>query len=136
MKLVIFDADGTLTPLRGSSLGPFNPVLMPNVAVKCAALLAAGATLGVASNQSSRRPKSEIISQMRWTQRQIGAATIRWSQGKRCKPSPAMLNEIMRQFNAVPTDTIFIGDWDTDRQAAEAAGVAFAFAKDFFKWED
>lgn len=136
MKLIIFDADGTLTPLRGSSLGPFKPVLMPNVAAKCAALLADGATLAVASNQSSRRPRAEIVAQLRWTKRAIGAATIRWSQGKRCKPAPAMLNEIMRQFGAAPTDTIFIGDWDTDRQAAEAADVAFTFAKDFFGWED
>jgi len=131
--IIIFDADGTLTPLRGSATGPFSFELLPGVAEKCAEMRAAGHILAIASNQSRRRPRSDVVQQLRWTQRQIGAATIRWAASKRCKPAPAMLLEICKQFNAHPADELFVGDWETDRQAAEAAGCSFAWANEFFK---
>ena len=131
-KLIIFDADGTLTPMRGAAAGPFAFELLPGVAEKCAQLRARGVTLAIASNQSRRRPRAEIVQQLRWTQAQIGATTLRWAASPRCKPSPAMLLEIARQFNVQPADALFVGDWETDRQAAENAGCRFAWANKFF----
>lgn len=44
----------------------------------------------------------------------------------RCrKPAPGMLLRAMRDFGASPADCVMYGDKDTDRQAAEAAGVRF-----------
>ena len=48
------------------------------------------------------------------------------------KPRPGMLLEAMKDANIPPEDTIFVGDFDTDRQAAENAGVRFIWAADFF----
>lgn len=135
MKLIIFDADGTLSPMRGTSLGPFTFELLPRVAAKCAALRERGVVLAIASNQSKKRSRAEIVQQLRWTQRAIGATTIRWAASPRCKPSPAMLLEICRQFGVAPADALFVGDWETDRLAAEAGGLAFAWAAEFFDKE-
>jgi HAD superfamily hydrolase (TIGR01662 family) len=54
------------------------------------------------------------------------------AQAKRRKPSPSMLHEAMRDHGVRPAETIFVGDSDSDREAAEAAGVEFAWARDFF----
>ena len=54
----------------------------------------------------------------------------------RRKPKPGMLKELMRAAGTDTADTVMIGDSDDDRKAAEAAGVEFVWAKDFFKWED
>jgi len=53
----------------------------------------------------------------------------------RCrKPGPAMIERI-RDHYAVPAEqTILVGDQDTDRQAASAAGVAFLEAGELFGW--
>lgn len=37
------------------------------------------------------------------------------------KPKPKMLQDLMQQFHVTPAKTLFIGDKDTDRQAAQAA---------------
>ena len=135
-KLIIFDSDGTLTPLRGSATGPFSFELLPGVVEKCAELRAQGHVLAIASNQSRRRSRGEVVQQLRWTQRTIGASTIRWAASARCKPSPAMLLEIAQQFNVQPADVLFVGDWETDKQAAESAGCGFAWSTEFFKGEE
>jgi len=38
----------------------------------------------------------------------------------------------MDAFGVSKADTVYIGDMDSDQQAAEAAGVQFMWAKDFF----
>lgn len=48
------------------------------------------------------------------------------------KPKPCMLFQMMEQLNYNRADTIFIGDMDTDEQAALHAGIDFVWAKDFF----
>ena len=51
------------------------------------------------------------------------------------KPKPGMLIELMDSLGFTPVDTLYIGDRDSDQQAAEAAGINFIWAKDFFGWE-
>jgi len=141
MTLYIFDADGTVTPLRGSSTAPFTRQLLPDVANKCATLLTAGHVLALASNQGGARPGrpgrrtiGDVLAQLRWTTRAIGAVTFRFAiNGARYKPSPAMIHEIMRDLDFEAADAVYVGDWDTDRQAAIKAGVKFVWAADFFK---
>lgn len=140
MALYILDADGTVTPLRGSSTAPFERVLLPGVAQKCADLLTQGHTLALASNQGGARPDrpgrrtiGDVLAQLRWTACAIGASAFRFAiQGERYKPGPAMINELRQALGFEANETVFIGDWDTDRQAAEAAGVRFEWASNFF----
>lgn len=49
------------------------------------------------------------------------------------KPGPGMIVQAMKDYGVNPTDTVFVGDLETDRQAAQAAGVGFAWADDFFE---
>jgi D,D-heptose 1,7-bisphosphate phosphatase len=44
------------------------------------------------------------------------------------KPAPGMLLRAMRDFDACPDNCVMYGDKDTDRKAAEAAGVNFFWA--------
>ena len=41
----------------------------------------------------------------------------------------------MKLTGAAPAQALFIGDQDSDRQAAATAGIDFCWAKDFFGWE-
>jgi HAD superfamily hydrolase (TIGR01662 family) len=136
-QLIIFDADGTLTPLRGSATGPFAFVTLPGVRETCAQLREQGITLAIASNQSPKRHTRVIMEQLTWTCGAIGIKNLKdlylmWATGGARKPSPHMLLALMKRYNATPANTLFVGDWETDKQAAEAAGVDFEWAKDFF----
>ena len=51
--------------------------------------------------------------------------------GKNRKPDPGMIFYLQNAFNA--TQTLFVGDLDTDRQCAENAGVSFMWASDWVK---
>jgi HAD superfamily hydrolase (TIGR01662 family) len=53
------------------------------------------------------------------------------------KPSAWMLEYmIFWHHRTTATDTCYIGDSDTDRAAAEAAGVTFHWAWEFFGWAE
>lgn len=54
-----------------------------------------------------------------------------WDAGWR-KPYPGMLLEAMRKFNMLSSDTLMVGDMESDRAAALAAGCGFQWADDFF----
>jgi len=45
-----------------------------------------------------------------------------------------MLREIMCAEGISPSNTIMVGDSDTDRQAAQSAGCNFVWAAEFFSW--
>ncbi len=63
-------------------------------------------------------------------------ADPRYAMDNDCrKPNPGMLLQAMEDAGVEPEETIFVGDMETDMQAAENAGVAFYWAKDFFDWE-
>jgi histidinol-phosphate phosphatase family protein len=47
------------------------------------------------------------------------------------KPAPGAIHQALADFEARAGDCLFVGDQDTDRQAAEAAGVPFMWAWDF-----
>lgn len=49
------------------------------------------------------------------------------------KPNPGMLLEAMKDAGISASDTIFVGDRDSDKEAAQNAGVEFYWAEDFFK---
>lgn len=49
------------------------------------------------------------------------------------KPNPGMLMKAMLHFEIPAMRTIFIGDMQTDQEAAAAAGCGFNWAADYFK---
>jgi histidinol-phosphate phosphatase family protein len=49
------------------------------------------------------------------------------------KPAPGAILDALTRFQARPQDCLFVGDQESDRQAAEAAAVPFAWAEDFFR---
>jgi D-glycero-D-manno-heptose 1,7-bisphosphate phosphatase len=51
------------------------------------------------------------------------------------KPAPGAILQALARFEAQAADCLFVGDQDSDCQAAQAAGVPFVWAWDFFGWE-
>jgi histidinol-phosphate phosphatase family protein len=51
------------------------------------------------------------------------------------KPAPGAILDALARFEAKPQECLFIGDEETDQQAAAAAGVPFKWAWEFFGWE-
>lgn len=52
------------------------------------------------------------------------------------KPKPRMLERCMNMALVGRDETLYVGDMESDRQAAENAGCAFVWAKDFFHWDE
>lgn len=50
----------------------------------------------------------------------------------RRKPGPGMVIEAMHNHGVMPENTVFVGDLATDKGAADAAGVRFEWAHEFF----
>jgi D-glycero-D-manno-heptose 1,7-bisphosphate phosphatase len=142
MKLVIFDLDGTLTPQRPSSTASFKQRLLPGVAKKCKSLRDGGAILAIATNQGGLRkglPQPEVDRVLSWVGGKLRIpAPLRKFEGwpgPRKKPNPGMLLELMRQTGCSAAETLFVGDSDSDRQAAANAACSFAWASKFFSQE-
>ena len=140
MKLAIFDLDGTLSPQRPYSTAPFQRTLLPAVSARLSALKQQGVFLAVATNQGgANRQRSERLSfgavqaHLCWLRRELGLHAARFATiAARKKPNPNMLIELMNQFNVVPDETLFVGNAETDRQAAAAAHIPFVHAELFF----
>lgn len=155
MRLIIFDADGTLrrptVPDRPAPYAPGEWALQPGVREKLARMSWApdGPHLGIASNQDrvgwgqvpeavARRLLYDLVEAA--TAGRVRDARIELcphiaDAGCDCrKPRPGMLRAIMRHFGVRPEDTLFVGDTPADREAAVAAGTSFAWAWDFFGW--
>jgi D-glycero-D-manno-heptose 1,7-bisphosphate phosphatase len=156
--LYIFDKDNTLVTKRGGGDPPIpnhvdEQVALPGVVEKCAELRAQGHVLAVASNQGGvawgfltnedadalMRHAADLIGAQTWQHCPHHPKAKSLTLGREClcrKPQPGMLLAIMVRLNFDADDTIYIGDMDTDKQAAEAAGVQFVWAKDFFEWKE
>ncbi len=153
--LLIFDADDTLRrtiiPGQPCPRAPHEWELLPGVSARLRSFTwgAAGVRLGVASNQDqvAYGHLTDSLARTLLTD-MIAAATGHvpptvaiqmcphaLEHPCECrKPAPAMLLRIMHSYGATPDETLFVGNALTDKQAAERAGVSFAFAHDFFKW--
>ena len=139
IRLYIFDWDGTLTVNRASSLDDDPIVPLPGTQAKLRELIENGAIIAVASNQRGlslfrheHMPQAVFdrrVRELRDLFPQIGLLAYAVDDGERIKPAPGMLLELMHAYGDVcPSRTLFVGDADTDRQAAEAAGCHFEWA--------
>lgn len=157
IKLYVFDADGTL---RRSTV-PGKPCpnrrgewdLIPGVRERLAAIewgpTPTGARFGVATNQggvglgyltfeTARGMLEEMVSEAFGVAPPHGSIEIcPHAPHLKCpcrKPRPEMLLRLMRRFRAAPSETLFVGDMESDEETAHNAGTRFAWAHDFFGW--
>lgn len=152
-KLVIFDADGTLR--RCTVPGQPCPnkdgewELMPGVKERLANTAAArfavvsnqgGVGLGHMAEDTAVRLLTEMCDAA-FPRGKGKLVHLLWcphapKAGCRCrKPSPLLLYQAMIEADALPSETMYIGDMESDREAAQRAGVPFAWAWQFFGWE-
>ena len=154
-RLYIFDADDTLrrTTVRGKPCphAPEEWELLPGVRERLARIRwgADGALLAVASNQD-QVAYGHLTQDMA---HRLLADLLRAAAGEVCpapairfcphalhvecrcrKPAPGMLLDIVRHFGVAPGEALYVGNALTDRQAAERAGIPFAWAHEFFGW--
>ena len=158
MSLIIFDKDSTLIKPIGPNENlpaskPSEQILYDGVKEKCDQLRKDGHILAIASNQGGVAfglvSRENAIGMMKDASDKIGAAlfalcachpkgevlgAVRNSPYR--KPGPGMIQYLMDALGFAPQDTIYVGDLDTDRQAALAANVKFEWANDFFGRSD
>lgn len=154
--LYIFDKDGTIC--RNKNGAQFiNAIdeqeLIPGVLDVCVNLTRHRFnSLAVASNQGGVAfgimPFHKAQTIVAHAANMIGAATWRMcphhpdgdnSYGVECdcrKPKPGMILDIMDELQFSADQTIFVGDRPDDKLAAQAAGVKFVWANNFFGVSD
>lgn len=162
-ELFIFDADMTLrsAPPRGCPYTDDEWSLMPNVQERLALYDWSRHGFGIVSNQThiAMGHITQGMSQKLLNDLAV-AATGRWwpsavlrlcphGYGVGClcrKPQPFLLQAIRHYWadrcawdgssrGAAPK-ALFVGDMETDKQAAQAAGIDFLWAWQFFGWEE
>ncbi|MFZ5888318.1 MAG: HAD-IIIA family hydrolase [Chloroflexota bacterium] len=161
IKLVIFDKDGTLVGVPDPAANrpanrPEEQVLLPSRREKIRALRKQGVQIALASNQGgvawgfisaqdALRLMADVARKVggvaAWRfcphdARAAGKPNAREEYAIPCgcrKPAPGMLIDLMDALGVTPEETVFVGDRDEDRLAAQAAGVRFMWADEFFR---
>ena len=154
-KLIIFDVDGTLVRTKSGETfrqGADDWQWLPGRREKLHALKGQGIKLAVATNQGGVAfgylQQIDILRELTamciegfiplgglyvcYTHPKATVSVYRADDDRR-KPGPRMLQEAMNDFEADQHETLMVGDREEDKLAAENAGVAFAWAHDFFK---
>jgi len=149
-RLYIFDADNTLrvtTVDKPCPNGPGEWELAPGVIERLAEVDWRKCYYGIVSNQAGIA-QGFITGEMAM-RLLLDLASAAFSQtphtgmvllcphaeddGCLCrKPSPYMLNQVIRACGVSPRETLMVGDMDTDQRAARNAGCDFAWADEFF----
>jgi D-glycero-D-manno-heptose 1,7-bisphosphate phosphatase len=153
-KLFIFDADDTLrrTVLPGKPC-PHRPgewVLMPGVRQMLSRVewgSPEGPFLGIASNQDQVAYGHLTLDMARTLLRDLARTAAGFEpaepalqlcphpleQDCACrKPKPGMLRAIMEYYGVPPGDTLYVGNHETDRDAAARAAANFCWSSEFF----
>jgi len=135
--LVLLDRDGTLIRNVPFLHDPAKVEILPGVMEGLLKLQAAGLRLAIVSNQQGIGlgyfTMQDFIAVNQRLLRELGARGIRISKIYFCphslaelcscrKPAAGMIVRAMRDFKAVPEQTILMGDSDDDMQAGTAAG--------------
>lgn len=154
-SLIIFDADGTLrrctVPDQPCPNKPGEWEVIPGVREKISTL-PERQRFAVVSNQGGvglgRMTEAMAFSLLEaladavfWDTRKglswIFACCHAPLSGCACrKPSPLMLFRAMEHAHCKPAETLYVGDMDSDCEAAERAGIDFMWAWEFFGWPE
>jgi D-glycero-D-manno-heptose 1,7-bisphosphate phosphatase len=154
-RLLLLDRDGTLNSSLGSRPPnrPDEVDLLPGVAARLREYVARGWRLVVVTNQGGIAYGYQTLPQA-WATHQavLDALPVSVDASYLCphhpkgtvpafardcpfrKPAPGAVLDALERFGSDPEACLMIGDQDTDRQAATAAGVPFVWARDFFGW--
>lgn len=160
-RLYIFDKDGTICksvvePKSGKSHAPNTletQEYWEDVSLVIAQLKSEGHKIAVASNQGGvafgifSADEAELLVQAAAEYVSADAYKVCFYHPKgrvepwnkehyTRKPQPGMLVELMTEFSMSPSNTIMVGDWTSDKEAAEAAGCEFIWAHEFFERTD
>ncbi|HEX2751595.1 MAG TPA: HAD-IIIA family hydrolase [Alphaproteobacteria bacterium] len=159
IKAVIFDRDATLNkttqilragqqpgdPMDGYVLSPQELELFPAVKPALAMLRQRGIKPFVFTQQNCIGKGLVSVEQVNaihdHMNDQLGAGAriekfyLAWNmkdapENARAKPSPAMIHEIMAEYNLKPEEIIVVGDSMRDYKSAKAAGVAYVWVRD------
>lgn len=152
-RLLLLDRDGTLNRSLGDRPPnhPHEVEILPGVGRKLHHLASLGWRLVVISNQGGVAFGYQTHRQAWATQRGVlDALPVQVDASYLCphhpggteeryavdcpnrKPAPGALLDALARFQAQPQDCLFVGDRDSDHEAAIAAGVPFAWAWEFF----
>ena len=150
-KAIAFDADGTLR----RCLVPGQPCpnahgeweLIPGTRERLASIDWSRCHAGIASNQGGVS-RGLLTEEMAYEllhacadaafphkvhPSSVLACTHGYDAGCACrKPGHGMLLDLAKRWDIVPADMLYVGDKETDRLAAAAAGCDFAWAWEFF----
>lgn len=161
----LFDCDDTLractVPGQYCPNTPDEWVLAPNVQETLARYDWSRQAWGVISNQGGvalgyLKPQVAWALLLDCAARAFGGSLERWQIGERVrmcphaphagcpcrKPSPWMLLDLAMYYRGAMypkltlSDVLYVGDMDSDREAAARSGIAFCTAADFFAEEE
>lgn len=153
-RLLLLDRDGTLNRSPGSRPPnrPDEVKLLPGVAARLHHYAALGWRLVIVTNQGGVAFGYQTERQAWATHRAVlNALPVQVDATYLCphhpdgtipryatrcpnrKPAAGAIIDALAHFEAKPEDCLFVGDQESDRQAAEAAGVEFRWASDFFQ---
>ena len=149
-KLVIFSFDGTLFSRRISALhdAPLDDrTVLPGVKAKIAELQAAGVKIGISTNQNVGKWGGRIYDACVIEERledvcvflNLDRRLVRWALVGTwaAKPNPALLTDLRNKLGLDAIDVLFVGDRESDFQAAIRAHVDFEYAWGYFEgWDN
>ena len=153
LRILFLDRDGTLN--RSPTGRPPNDVseveLLTNVASTLTAYVAEGWRLVIVTNQGGvafgylsedeawaihqavlDRLPGPVDASYLCPHHPLGDVPPYNVECPRRKPNPGAILDALAHFGAHPRNCLFVGDMESDHQAAVAAGVSFRWAHDFF----
>ncbi len=155
-RLLMLDRDGTINASLGDRPPnrPDEVQLLPNVGTKLRWCAAQGWRLAVITNQGGVAYGFQTEEQAHQVHQAVLAALpVDFDASYLCphhprgtvqryanscpnrKPAPGAILDALGRIQVKAEDCLFVGDQYTDRLAAEAAGVPFQWAADFFGWK-
>jgi HAD superfamily hydrolase (TIGR01662 family) len=137
---ILFDIDGTLAADGSYLLEMPEQELAPGVLHKLLQLRAAGLRMAAVTNRSCYNvdDSPEDIRNLNLDLLVKCGGTLRdvyWIGGgphPSHKPAPDMLLHAMEREGIDPANALYVGDSGCDKSAAEAAGIPFSWASEFF----
>lgn len=150
-SMIIFDADGTLrrctVPNQPCPNKPGEWEVIPGVREKIATLPESmrfaivsnqgGVGLGMMTQEVALSMLRDLSDDLFKTRCAIFACLHAPLSGCICrKPSPMMIFEAMEMLGKKRHEALYVGDMDSDCEAAERAGIDFMWAWEFFGWPE